>query len=258
MLVELDADLNHPPSRTGGCKLTRSEVHGLVKELVLMGNDNKIAPGLRVDWNFEPIKLESTCMHLVNPLTPPPLQDASVCYGFLTNTINGNPRTLTCDWYHSNIVGRGPNEDYAYLRAPGDWDYHDDECIVNLYFIGNCLDRALDPTSAPQGITYSASPSPSILINDKAFTDVAGAANSMELFLHKVVQHEAVCHELTGGWGHSPVTYPPCPDDLCLDGRDVDQLRTDHACYGTSDPGKVPSAVQMQIWDRTLGCGDVP
>ena len=91
---------------------------------------NQVAPGLRFVWNHMPEVLESNCMKLINPPLPPPLENASVCASFLTDDINGNPRTLPLDWYFDNVIEREPNQDEAYLQGQGDINYFASFCAI--------------------------------------------------------------------------------------------------------------------------------
>lgn len=64
MLVETGADLNSPPPKTGGCKLTRTQVTQLLNELIQFAP--AFCSGLKFIWPNQTIeKLESDCMRVL-------------------------------------------------------------------------------------------------------------------------------------------------------------------------------------------------
>jgi len=234
MLVETGANLDSPPSSTGGCKLTRTEVTMLVNELVAFGNN--AAPGVVFLWNGNVQKLESDCMKLLGFPFPPCFSQCS-----LTGVPDNCPRKVDVDWYTANVVNHAAGGPAGLVQAD---NYVNDDCTINIYFVGNGF--VPGTTISISGVTsIPSNPVPDfVLITDFAFDDPDAPAQPTELQRFRTLLHESVCHWLRDDSSHPVVPAGVCPHNLCIGGQ------TFQACtaeYGAVWPSLVPQNVQDAI-----------
>ncbi|MFH1419858.1 MAG: hypothetical protein ABII12_16410, partial [Planctomycetota bacterium] len=231
---------------TGGCRLTRDQVMQLVIELVQFGNN--AAPGLKFNWDQNIEALESDCMDVL----PPPFQPCfSQCS--LTGVPNNNPRQINLTWFIENIVNQGPGGGGGLLNGN---NYINDDCTINIYFVGNVLDNQNQLLAAATIPPNQMGIPDFVFINDLALTSCTNPTDPNQIRDRKTLTHEVVCHWLQrlGDAAHPAATPAnPCPQNLCI-GGDILLSGPCQGVYNGKRPAQVPTTVQQQIVNLNQGC----
>ncbi len=253
MLVEPGADLDNPPSRTGGCKLTRTQVIALVDDLKVYANN--AIPGLRFVWNpADLVRLEASCMAVQPPILGPCV---SPCSG--TALPANCPRSARIDWFSEHVLNQCPGTE-AGLQQCDDWEI--DPCTLNIYFVGNFKNAsgsAINGTTGHGSVLGGSVRPLYVVINDRAFEDPAAPAVFSDIKdVDRTVLHEAVCHWLGNVMTHvEPSPGNQWPRDLCISGLTFCEC---FDVYNQIKPTEITRALQGEnrAYLDLQGCGGGP